>query len=70
VTPHEIIRRQMANDARNIRDVCRFHMHDQHARVIADCAVRLLEAMELQYTTEIEEAALENLRRAVEGWRA
>jgi hypothetical protein len=38
--------------------------------IARNCAVRLLEAMELQYTTEIEEAALENLRRAVEGWRA
>jgi hypothetical protein len=70
MTPHEVIRRLMANDARNIRDVQRFHMHDQHARVIADCAVRLLEAMGGQYNSEIEEAALENLRSAAEGWRA
>jgi hypothetical protein len=68
VTDREALQRMIENDARNIRDIQRFHMHDQHARVIADCAVRLIQAWE--HGGGVEISAIANLRRAVEGWRA
>jgi hypothetical protein len=70
MTPREALQRMIENDARNIRDVKRFRLCDQHARVIADCAVRYLQARGPEHDIEIEEVALANLRRATEGWRA
>lgn len=68
LTPRESMSRQIANDGRNVRSLHRgAYSEDVHARVIADCAKRLLDARALG--RELERQAEVNLRNALDGWR-
>lgn len=68
LTPHESLLRQIAIDGRNVRDLRRgAYSKDVHARVIADCAKRLLDARALG--RDLERQAEANLRNALDGWR-
>lgn len=63
--------RLLKHDRRNIEDIWRrrgtatAYDRDAHARVIADCAKRCLEAQDGEHAEE----ALQNLRDAARDWR-
>lgn len=73
LTPYQNVELLIENDMRNIGDLLRLGIRDRdlHARVIADCAVRLFQAREVDSAhggRELERRAERNLREALREW--
>ncbi len=73
LTPYQVCESNIANDARNVRDLGKYGMRanrETHASVIADCAARLIQARDMgRDGCELEREAEGNLRDALQGWR-
>ena len=66
MSAREVCERRLANDERNIE--CARYAPQHRADVIADCAQRLFQARAISRL--LADRAEENLRAALEGWRA